>query len=69
MIQVYSSMPMYKLYQEGKELCQKFQMSLSTKETEMEHTKYIGMISGAYIKLADTKNYNEISINEIEIPE
>ena len=44
-------------------------MSLSTKETKMEYTKRIGMISGAYIKIADTKNYNEIITNEIEIPE
>ena len=44
-------------------------MSLSTKETEMEHTKHIRMISRAYIKIADTKNYNEIITNEIEIPE
>ena len=60
---------MYKLYQEGKEVCQKFQISLSTKETEMEHTKRIGMISGAYIRLADIKNYNEIITNKIELPE
>jgi len=35
----------------------------------MEHTKRIGMINRAYIKLADIKNYNEIITNEIEIPE
>ena len=69
MIQVYSSISTFKLYQEGKELCQKFQMSLSTKKTKIEYTKRIVMISGVYIKIADTKNYNEIITNEIEIPE
>ena len=44
-------------------------MSLSTKETEMEYTKRIRMISRAYIKIADTKNYNEIITNKIKIPE
>ena len=33
----------------------------------MEHTKRIGMVSRAYIKLASTKNYNEMLRNEIEI--
>ena len=62
-------MSTYKLYQEGQEIYQKFQIRLSTKETEMEHTKHIGMVSRAYIKLASTKNYNEILRNEIEIPD
>jgi len=35
----------------------------------MEHTKCIGIVSGAYIKLASTKNYNEMLRNEIEIPD
>ena len=66
-IQVYTELSTYNLYQKGKEVCDECQISLLTKETKMEYTKRIRIISGSYIKLASTKRYNAILTNELQI--
>ena len=67
MIQVYSKLSTYLLYQEGQEICKKNQISIASKETIMEHVKRIGMISGPYVKLASTRKYKDILTKDLDI--
>ena len=67
MIAVYTELSTYQLYDKAKEICEKFNISASSKQTIMEYTKRIGMISGPYVKLASTIKYNETLNNHIDI--
>ena len=46
-VQMQTEMSTHKLHQQAKDACEEYQISLSTTETDVGHTKYIGIISGA----------------------
>ena len=64
-IAVHTELSTYQLCDKSKDTCNKHKISASSKETIIEHTKRIGMISGPHVQLVSTMKYNEILINNL----
>ena len=66
-LQVHTSFSTCKLYQDAKEIYQKYQIRVVSKEIDMEHAKRIGTICGAYVKLASNMKYASMISNETNL--
>jgi len=54
------------LYKDQKEFCEKNNLKLETKKTDMEFTKKIGFIIGPYVKVASTEFYSEKMVSKLK---
>ena len=65
--QVHTSLSTHKLHQDAKETCQTCQIRVSSKETDIEHAKRIGIICGVHVKLASNRKHASMISNETKV--
>ena len=66
-LQACTSLYAYELYQDANEICQKYQIRVVSKETDVEYAKRIGIICWACVKLASDRKFVSMTSNKTNV--